>query len=194
MFVNQNLLPYDGEVHYAKNIWDYANASQLLEVMMNDLHWQHDELIMFGKKITTSRKVAWYGDEAFSYTYSKTTKTAMPWHQILLPVKEKTEEFTNATFNSCLCNLYHQGNEGMSWHSDDDKEFGYQPTIASLSFGAERTFSFRHKQTKEMITLLLEHGSILLMKGDTQNSWVHTLPKSTKIKEPRINLTFRKVL
>lgn len=190
----QNILPYDGEVYYEKNLWFSSEASKLMEDMKNHLHWQHDELTMFGKKITTGRKVAWYGDEAFSYTYSKTTKKAIPWHHTLISIKEKTEKFISFDFNSCLCNLYHHGNEGMSWHSDDDKEFGYQPTIASLSFGAVRPFSFRHKESKEIITLLLEHGSILLMKGDTQNRWVHSLPKSLRIKEPRINLTFRKVL
>ncbi len=190
----KNLLPYDGEVYYEKNLWILSEASQLMENMKNYLHWQNDELIMFGKKITTKRKVAWYGDESFSYTYSKATKTAILWHPILIPLKEKTEKFTSVIFNSCLCNLYHHGNEGMSWHSDDDKEFGDQPTIASLSFGTARPFSFRHKLSKEVITILLEPGSILLMKGDTQKSWVHALPKSAKIKDPRINLTFRKVL
>jgi alkylated DNA repair dioxygenase AlkB len=123
----QNLLPYDGAVYYEKNLWNKAEASQLLDQMMRNLYWQHDEIIMFGKKITTGRKVAWYGDEPYTYTYSRTTKEAIPWHRMLIPVKDKTEEFTRAEFNACLCNLYHHGNEGMSWHSDDDKEFGNQP-------------------------------------------------------------------
>ncbi len=193
MLDSQNILPYDGEVYYEKCIWSNLNAENLFREM-HQLHWQHDELMMFGKKITTNRKVAWYGDKAFTYTYSRTTKTAIPWHPLLLPVKEKTETVTNAVFNACLCNFYHHGNEGMTWHSDDDKEFGLNPTIASLSFGAERTFSFRHKITEEVISIILESGSVLVMRSSTQSHWVHALPKSAKIKEPRINLTFRLVV
>lgn len=194
MLDSQNILPYDGEVYYEKCIWDKPNAENLLREMQQHLHWQHDELMMFGKKITTNRKVAWYGDKAFTYTYSRTTKSAIPWHPLLLPIREKTETVTNASFNACLCNFYHHGNEGMTWHSDDDKEFGLNPTIASLSFGAERTFSFRHKITKEVISIILESGSVLLMKANTQTHWVHALPKSAKIQDPRINLTFRLVV
>ena len=194
MLDSQNILPYDGEVYYKKCIWDKPNAENLLREMQQHLHWQHDELMMFGKKITTNRKVSWYGDKAFTYTYSRTTKSAIPWHPLLLPIREKTETVTNASFNACLCNFYHHGNEGMTWHSDDDKEFGLNPTIASLSFGAERTFSFRHKITKEVISIILESGSVLLMKSNTQTHWVHSLPKSAKIKDPRINLTFRWVV
>ena len=194
MLDSQNILPYDGEVYYEKCIWDKPNAENLLREMQQHLHWQHDELMMFGKKITTNRKVAWYGDKAFTYTYSRTTKSAIPWHPLLLSIREKTETVTNASFNACLCNFYHHGNEGMTWHSDDDKEFGLNPTIASLSFGAERTFSFRHKITKEVISIILESGSVLLMKSNTQTHWVHSLPKSAKIKDPRINLTFRWVV
>ncbi len=194
MLESQNILPYDGEVYYEKCIWDKPNAENFFREMQQHLHWQHDELMMFGKKITTNRKVAWYGDKTYTYTYSRTTKTALLWHPLLLPIREKTETVTNASFNACLCNFYHHGNEGMTWHSDDDKEFGLNPTIASLSFGAERTFSFRHKITKEVISIILESGSVLLMKANTQSHWVHALPKSAKIKDPRINLTFRLVV
>lgn len=194
MLDSQNILPYDGEVYYEKCIWDKLKAENLFREMQQHLHWQHDELMMFGKKITTNRKVAWYGDKTYTYTYSRTTKTALLWHPLLLPIREKTETVSDASFNACLCNFYHHGNEGMTWHSDDDKEFGLNPTIASLSFGAERTFSFRHKITKEVISIILESGSVLLMKANTQSHWVHALPKSAKIKDPRINLTFRLVV
>jgi alkylated DNA repair dioxygenase AlkB len=194
MLDSQNILPYDGEVYYEKCIWDKLKAENLFREMQQHLHWQHDELMMFGKKITTNRKVAWYGDKTYTYTYSRTTKTALLWHPLLLPIREKTETVSDASFNACLCNFYHHGNEGMTWHSDDEKEFGLNPTIASLSFGAERTFSFRHKITKEVISIILESGSVLLMKANTQSHWVHALPKSAKIKDPRINLTFRLVV
>ncbi|MDQ6667858.1 MAG: alpha-ketoglutarate-dependent dioxygenase AlkB, partial [Thermoproteota archaeon] len=97
-------------------------------------------------------------------------------------------------FNSCLLNLYHNGDEGIAWHSDDEKPLGENSIIASLSFGAERKFSFKHKQTKQTISVVLEHGSLLIMKDATQTNWVHSLPKSKKITRPRINLTFRTIV
>jgi alkylated DNA repair dioxygenase AlkB len=194
MLDSQNILPYDGEVYYSKKNWNFDESQVIFKSFLINFPWRHDELIMFGKKIVTNRKVVWFGDEAFQYTYSHTLKTALPWPPLLLPIKDITEKVTQARYNSCLCNLYHHGNEGMSWHSDDDKEFGLQPTIASLSFGADRIFKFRHKKTKEIISLMLESGHILLMKGSTQSSWAHELPKSAKIKDPRINLTFRLVV
>ncbi|WP_316929254.1 alpha-ketoglutarate-dependent dioxygenase AlkB family protein [Cyclobacterium qasimii] len=141
----------------------------------------------------TKRKVAWYGEEAFEYTYSKTTKSALPWTQALLELKHSIENLTEDTFNSCLLNLYHDGNEGMAWHSDGEKDLKKQGAIASLSFGAERKFSFKHKETKTKSELILENGSLLIMKGDTQTNWLHRLPPSKRIINPRINLTFRTI-
>ncbi len=149
---------------------------------------------MYGKRYITKRKTAWYGDAAFEYSYSNTTKTALPWTPELLEIKNSVEKLTGHSFNSCLLNFYHNGNEGMSWHSDDEPELGENPIIASLSFGAPRKFSFKHKITKETVSVLLEHGSLLVMKGATQAHWLHAIPKSTKVKTPRINLTFRTII
>ena len=129
------------------------------------------------------------------YTYSNTTKQALVWTKELLDLKEIVEKLTETKkFNSCLLNLYQNGSEGIGWHSDDEKSIEKNSTIASLSFGAERKFSFKHKQTKLTISLVLEHGSLLIMKDATQTNWLHSLPKSEKITEPRINLTFRTMI
>ena len=146
------------------------------------------------KLIITKRKVSWYGDQGFLYTYSNTTKQALPWTNELLEIKSRIEIITTSTFNSCLLNLYHDGNEGMTWHSDDEKSLGKNAVIASVSFGAERKLSFKHKSSKQTISLKLENGSLLLMKGRTQSNWLHSLPPSSKIIHPRINLTFRTIV
>jgi alkylated DNA repair dioxygenase AlkB len=190
---DKNLLPKDGEVNYFGQILYYNQANHYLSKLLETIDWKQDELLMFGKKITTKRKVAWYGDEGIQYTYSKTTKKAIPWTKALLELKSIVEEKTGELFNSCLLNLYHDGNEGMGWHSDDEKELKKNGAIASVSIGAERKFVFRHKAAKEKVNLILEHGSLLVMKGSTQKHWQHQLPQSKKIDTPRINLTFRMI-
>ena len=189
-----NLLTADGEAYYFGKIFSEVEAEDYLEKLFNKIQWRQDEVMIFGKKITTKRKMAWYGDEKFEYTYSKMTRTAQLWNEQLLQLKQRVEEVTGLEFNSCLLNLYHSGEEGMSWHSDAEAELGKQPSIASLSLGAERKFVLKHRESKEKISLLLENGSLLLMKGATQTNWVHSLPKTKRVKEPRINLTFRKIL
>ena len=155
---------------------------------------KNDEVVIYGKHIVTDRKIAWYGDEPYNYTYSNTTKQAHLWTRELLQLKQVVEESTDTVFNSCLLNLYHNGAEGMSWHSDNEEALGKNAVIASLSLGAQRKFSFKHKQNKKTVSLELEDGSLLLMKGETQQHWQHSLPKTTKVHEPRINLTFRQFL
>lgn len=188
----KNLLPYDGEVNYYGTV--LQNPQSYYERLMEEVAWQNDQTLIFGRLITTKRMVAWYGDEALEYTYSGMKKVASPWNTTLLELKRIVEHLTHETFNSCLLNLYHDGNEGMGWHSDAEKDLKENGTIASLSLGAERKFSFRHKQTKERIDLTLENGSLLLMRGTTQKYWLHQLPKSKKITRGRINLTFRTIV
>lgn len=188
----KNLLPYDGEVNYYGTV--LHNPQSYYERLMEEVAWQNDQTLIFGRLITTKRMVAWYGDEALEYTYSGMKKVASPWNTTLLELKRIVEHLTHETFNSCLLNLYHDGNEGMGWHSDAEKDLKENGTIASLSLGAERKFSFRHKQSKERIDLTLENGSLLLMRGTTQKYWLHQLPKSKKITRGRINLTFRTIV
>jgi alkylated DNA repair dioxygenase AlkB len=191
---NTNLLPYDGEVIYYGHIVSESEAKRYYDILLNEIPWQNDEAIIYGKRIITKRKVAWYGDDAYNYTYSRTTKTALPWTPTLLKLKEITEKTCGNTFNSCLLNLYHDGSEGMAWHSDDEKSLGKNTVIGSFSFGAVRKFSFKHKVTGEKIDTILDNGSLLVMKGPTQTNWLHRLPPSSKIKHPRINLTFRTIV
>ncbi len=189
-----NLLPYEGEVLYYGRIFSSQEALSYLDKMLQEIEWKNDEAIIYGKHIITKRKAAWYGDSNYSYTYSNTTKHALPWTLDLLVLKERVEELTGTVFNSCLLNLYHDGNEGMAWHSDDEKSLGKNTCIASLSFGAERKFSLKHKVSKDTVSLVLENGSLLVMKGSTQTHWQHSLPKTTKVKSPRVNLTFRTIV
>jgi alkylated DNA repair dioxygenase AlkB len=191
---NKNLLPRDGTVNYYGKQFSVKEANHYFELLLNTIEWKNDEAIIFGKQIITKRKVAWYGETNFEYTYSNTTKKALPWTKELLELKNRIEAKTGEVFNSCLLNLYHNGNEGMAWHSDGEKDLKKNGAIGSVSFGAERKFAFKHKQTKETVSLVLEHGSLLVMKDTTQSYWLHRLPPTKLISKPRINLTFRTIV
>lgn len=186
-----NLLPKDGTVLYYGPIMSLSEAQAYFDDLFRTIAWQHDEAVMFGRKLVTKRKVAWYGDAAFDYSYSNTTKQALPWTKTLLDLKHIVEQKTGDSYNSCLLNLYHDGSEGMAWHSDDEKELKKNAPISSLSFGAERKFAFKHKNSKETLSLMLASGSLLAMKDTTQHYWLHRLPTTKKVDQPRINLTFR---
>ncbi|MBO9618805.1 MAG: alpha-ketoglutarate-dependent dioxygenase AlkB [Niabella sp.] len=189
----QNLLPYDGIVNYYGKVFNATDADTFFQKLLSTIDWRNDEAIIFGKRIITKRKVAWYGDVPFKYTYSNATKTALPWGRELLALKRICEEHSGEAFNSCLLNLYHDGNEGMAWHRDEERELKKNGAIASLSFGAERRFLFKHKASQEKIECLLENGSLLVMRGITQTHWLHRLPPTKKIHTARVNLTFRTI-
>jgi alkylated DNA repair dioxygenase AlkB len=191
---SRNLLPKDGIVQYFGRLFTTAVANEYYEKLMQNIEWKNDQAIIYGKLIITKRKVAWYGDAAFDYTYSNTTKLALPWTPELLALKSIIEEKTGEQFNSCLLNLYHNGDEGMAWHSDAEKALKKNGAIGSMSFGAERKFAFKHKESKETVSLILEHGSLLIMKGTTQTNWLHRLPPTKLVSKPRINLTFRMIV
>ncbi len=186
-----NLLPGDGVVNYFGIILPKPQADHYFERLMSAIEWKNDEVIVLGKHIVTQRKIAWYADREYTYTYSNTTRRALVWTSELLELKALVEDKLNEKFNSCLLNLYHSGEEGVSWHSDGEKYLKREGAIASLSFGAARRFCFKDKRTKEKAEQVLDHGSLLVMKGQTQLNWLHSLPKSKKIHTPRINLTFR---
>lgn len=187
----QNLLPTDGEAFYFKDFLSAEEANKLFERLLHDIRWRKDELRLFGKTYVTEREVAWYADPGLKYRYSGATKHPLDWHPALLELKRYIEARTHQTFNACLLNLYHHGDQGMGWHSDDEPELGDTPAIASVSLGAERKFAFKHKHKDLKQTIWLENGSLLMMQGATQKFWKHGLPKSKKVKEARINLTFR---
>jgi alkylated DNA repair dioxygenase AlkB len=186
-----NLLPFGGSADYYGKMLTPEVAQHYLEIMLHRIEWRNDEAVIFGRHIITKRQVAWYGDRSYSYAYSGKTRDALTWTPELLELKTLVEQLCNRNFNSCLLNLYHNGDEGMAWHSDDEKTLQPDGAIASLSLGAERKFSFRHRKTRETLSIALEPGSLLVMHGPTQSNWMHALPKTKKVTQPRVNLTFR---
>ncbi|MDP5091727.1 MAG: alpha-ketoglutarate-dependent dioxygenase AlkB [Polaribacter sp.] len=188
-----NILPFDGITNNHGVFLSKIDADFYFKTLLETIPWEHDQAVIFGKIITTKRKVAWFGDEEFSYTYSKITKTAKIWTKELLELKKIVENESKETYNSCLLNLYHSGDEGMAYHSDGEKMLKKNGAIASVSLGATRNFSFKHKKNNHKVDVILEHGSLLVMKGETQTHWLHRLPPSKKVISPRINLTFRTI-
>ncbi len=188
-----SLLSTDGRARYIPGVFDENSCLALFALLMKTIDWKEDQLIMFGKLITTRRKVAWVGDAGCSYTYSGIKKFPQAWTPALLEIKQRVEALAQHTFNSCLLNLYHDGCEGMGWHSDDEKELDQAAPIASISFGGERKFAFKHKFDKTNVSLTLANGSVLLMQAPTQQYWQHSLTKTKRTVAPRINLTFRAI-
>ena len=189
-----NHLPYEGTVQYYGKVIQEMVADDYFEKLMQNIAWENDQAIILGRQITTKRKVAWYGDQGYEYTYSNVNRYALPWTVELLELRQRVQQLTGERFNSCLLNLYHTGEEGMAWHSDDETDLKKNGAIASLSLGAERKFAFKHKQSKEKVELYLEHGSLLVMKDTTQSHWLHRLPPTKKVTTARINLTFRTIV
>ena len=188
-----SLFSTDGHALYIPSVFDENSCRTLFASLLNTVNWKEDQLMMFGKLITTKRKVAWVGDAGCSYTYSGVKKFPEAWTPALLGIKQKVEALAQHTFNSCLLNLYHDGSEGMGWHSDDEKELEQAAPIASVSFGGERKFTFKHKFDRTSVSLTLANGSVLLMQAPTQQYWQHSLTKTKRLVAPRINLTFRAI-
>ena len=186
----------DLSVRYVENFFNLDESMAYMKQLTNQICWRREKINMWGKEIVTKRRIAWYADDGKSYTYSGSTFFPTQWNVVLLQLKRRVEEYAKIKFNSVLLNKYANGEVGMGWHSDDEKELGIDPIIASLSFGANRDFIFRHKTDKSIknIKIHLKSGSLLLMLGSTQHYWKHSLPKRLKIKEPRIKLTFRNIL
>ena len=192
-----NLLPYDGKVNDLGVIID--NATALYHTLLNELPWQPDIVTLFGKTHITTRKIVWMGDTDADYQYSGHVRQTVPWSDIVFHVKQKIEQAlaeigVTANFNTCLLNYYPSGADGMGYHADDEKELGHQPVIASLSLGATRKFVFKHKKTQDKVELHLESGQLVVMHGDTQTFWKHTITKTKTVDTGRISLTFRYML
>ena len=188
------IIDFEGEAIYYGPIFSLEQSSLFFDDLLNNIDWKNEEIVMFGKVIISKRKVAFYGDDGVDYTYSNKTKKGLCWTAPLLKIKSVVENYTHVNYNGCLLNLYHDGNEAMGWHSDNEKEIMPNSSIASVSIGIERKFSFKNKLSKETVAVQLENGSLLEMKGTIQKNWLHALPKSKKISQPRINLTFRQFL
>lgn len=188
-----NLNLPDAEVLYQDDFFNESESNDYFQYFKSNLIWTQGKITIFGKRHSIPRLHAWYGDPGASYTYSNLTLQPLTWDLQLLKIKKSIEENTGHHFNCVLTNLYRNGQDSNGWHSDDEKELGINPTLASVSFGVERRFDMRHKskQKKEKYSLILKHGSLLLMSGTTQHHWKHQIAKSKKVSGARINLTFR---
>lgn len=183
------------EFQYYPDFIKADEAELLFETLKSNVNWEQRSIKMFGKTIPQPRLTAWYGDAGISYTYSGLLWEALPWTPELLQIKAKLEMLTGESFNSVLLNYYRDGNDSMGWHSDDEKELGHNPVIASVSLGAVRKFQVKPKKGEgNLKSYFLENGSLLVMLGDFQELWKHALPKDKKVLQGRINLTFRKIL
>jgi alkylated DNA repair dioxygenase AlkB len=197
LFLENNLqktvvINTDGEVIFYPNFFSIQESERLFSDLYSSVKWKQDTICFYGKKMPLPRLTGWYGDEGKSYTYSGIEQHPAPWTPTLRLIKSKAEEISEVTFNSVLLNLYRDGKDSVSWHSDDEPELGENPIIASISFGATRRFSLKHKILKDYkIDINLLNGSLLLMKGKTQHCWQHQISKTSKSVQPRINLTFR---
>ena len=190
-----NLLPYDGQVYDFGQVIDVPEW--WYQQLLAELPWQHDVVTLFGKTHITNRQIVWMS--AKDYRYSGQLKTAVPWTEQLWKLKQQievmlTEQGLGTEFNACLLNYYPSGEDGMGYHADNEKELGQQTIIASVSLGATRKFVFKHRHTKDKIEFPLTSGQLIVMAGNTQQYWLHSLPKTKKVKEGRINLTFRRII
>ena len=191
-----NLLPYDGQVNDLGVVIDYP--SPLFYKLVTELPWQADVVTLFGKTHVTTRQIVWMGDSDIDYQYSGHTRQIIAWTDTVFHVKRHIEEQLltlgiDANFNSCLLNYYPSGEDGMGYHADDEKELGAQPIIASLSLGATRKFVFKHNKAQDKVELYLESGQLIVMHGDTQRFWKHSITKTRTVAEGRISLTFRQI-
>lgn len=164
-----------------------------MQTLLNEVNWQQDYLTLYGKRIAVPRLQAWFCDEHMSYDYSGLTMHSEYWTDTLKALKQEVELFTNIHFNSVLANLYRDGQDSVAWHSDDEPELGSTPIIAALSFGDTRNFQLKHKRLNEKLNIDLTAGSLLVMSGNTQKYWSHCVPKTKRVKSPRISLTFRRI-
>jgi alkylated DNA repair dioxygenase AlkB len=182
----------DAEVIYYPHFFDKAEADSIYAELINEIPWQQDEITVYGKKHLQPRLTALYGNEGKPYSYSNIKMQPHPWNLLLQKIKSKVESVSGTNFTTVLLNYYRDGKDSNGWHADNEKELGTNPIIASISFGAERTFQLKHNSDKDQKkSIVLEHGSLLLMKGTTQHFWKHQIPKTAKPIGPRINLTFR---
>lgn len=182
----------NAEVLYFKNFFTQNESNVYFDSLLKNINWQQDYITVFGKTHLQPRLTAFYATNSKTYSYSNIIMTPNPFDGAILEIKKAIENQLKTEFTSCLANLYRSGQDSNGWHADDEKELGKNPTIASVTFGEERIFHFKHKyDTSEKLKLTLHHGSLLLMKGETQHFWLHQIPKTKKQVAPRINLTFR---
>lgn len=190
--LGKNLLPYGGELYYFPNVFTREQSDEYFNQLFTEIRWKQEPIKIFGKEVMQPRLTAWYGDITKPYAYSGITMAPNHWIHPLLEIKSVADKYSGAESSSALLNLYRDGNDGLGWHRDNEKVLGPAPTIASVSLGAVRTFQLRdYKGKDKLISIELEPGSIVIMKGASQQMWEHRVPKSKKIFGARINITFR---
>jgi len=188
------LLPFDGSALLYHEFINASRASGVFHQLMKDTPWEQRNIVVFGKQHREPRLSAWHSESHISYTYSGIRRSPSPWTPVLRELRDACADTAGTTFNAVLVNLYRDGNDGVGWHADNESSNGREPTIASLSFGSSRRFDFRHRESKETIRVQLDPGSLLIMSGLSQHCWLHQLPRTKRVTEPRINLTFRRVV
>jgi len=182
----------DAEIEYYPNFFSSAKANELFEKLKNEIPWQQDHITVFGKIHLQPRLTALFGNEGKAYGYSNIVMQPHAWSPLIMFIKEEVEKVCHENFTTVLLNNYRDGKDSNGWHADNEKELGRNPVIASVSFGAERVFQLKHNSNKNgKQNILLQHGSLLIMRGETQHHWKHQIPKTMKPIGPRINLTFR---
>lgn len=186
----------DADVKFVHGFYRAPVSGQYMQALLDEIHWRQEKILLWGEERLQPRLSAWYGDAGSIYTYSGKTFEPLPWTETLLRIKIDIERVTGHRFNSVLLNLYRDQNDSVGWHSDDERELGNMPVIASLSLGETRIFRLRHKTRKDQkpVSIELTDGSLLLMAGGTQKHWQHTIPKERTARSARINLTFRTIL
>jgi len=191
----KNILPRNGEVFLFDSFFTVQESKEIFAELLENIEWKQDHMIIYNKQVNLPRLTAWYGNEGKYYKYSGIVNKPLPWTDILLDIKQFVEDRLDLYFNSALLNLYRNESDSIGWHCDNEPELGINPVIASLSFGGSRVFQFKHKKfLNEQVSKNLQSGSLLLMQGDTQTNWLHRLSKSTAYRQPRINITFRRII
>jgi alkylated DNA repair dioxygenase AlkB len=188
----RDILPFDGTARYIPSFIDALEADRHLLGIVEETPWEQRPIILFGREVLQPRLACWYGDHAYSYSGIRLEPRA--WTDRLRKLRDRCSVESAVEFNSCLVNLYRDGRDSMGWHADDERELGSEPVIASVSLGDTRVFRMRHKESKTVVEIPLEHGSLLVMGGLMQKCWVHEIPKTKKHVGQRINLTFRTII
>lgn len=185
----------DGDARFIADFLTRPQSDAYFAELLDLVEWTQQIIRIRGREVASPRLSAWYGDPEAHYSYSGLSLSPRPWLPVILELKTAVEAVCRAPFNSVLLNLYRDGADSMGWHSDDEPELGERPVIASLSLGATRRFRLRHRRRRDLepVAIDLENGSLLIMAGDTQRCWKHQLPKSKRVAEPRVNLTFRNI-
>jgi alkylated DNA repair dioxygenase AlkB len=189
--VNSPVIVNNGEYVYFPNFFTKLESDRLFRNLRGSVNWKQESMLMYGRKVDFPRLTAWYGDNDKPYSFSGITLNPENWTEDLMLIKNKIEPQCRASFNSVLLNLYRDGNDSISWHTDAERELGVNPVIASVNFGETRKFQLRHLKTKEKLEIDLAHGSLLIMRGELQHFWQHQVPKTNRKIKERINLTFR---